>query len=418
MVEARLRPQGPYSLKLTTWTDDWSAQLPEGRWAAARQAVRTLRGLRTKRLATVAQAAVHAICGQLIQSRRAREIERAVTRACGETPPSREALARLSPARLTACGLAQTRAATLARVVRTIDLEGLRATPDTALRRLGRERGIGPWSVGVIALSGLGRYDTGLVGDLGLVKLLASRTGRWPDPSETAGLLEPYGDWQGLASVFLLAGFKRGLVPGANRDRARLARARCPVALYARLPALGEPELIHDAVPAGAAILELGAGAGRITHALVALGHPVVAVDNSAEMLDLVQGAETVQADIETLDLRRRFPVVVLASNFVNHLDASERRELLACCARHWEPRTEWSELGDVRLRLRSYALDGAVVTGEMEYVVEGEHLVHSFESRLLDDEELDADLRAAGLRRLRELDERGSWIEAVPTGS
>ena len=38
MVEARLRPQGPYSLKLTTWTDDWSAQLPEGRWAAARQA--------------------------------------------------------------------------------------------------------------------------------------------------------------------------------------------------------------------------------------------------------------------------------------------------------------------------------------------------------------------------------------------
>src|SRR4249919_1484219 len=98
-------------------------------------------------------------------------------------------------------------------------------------------------------------------------------------------------------------------------------------------------------------------------------------------MLDLVQGAETVQADIETLDLRRRFPVVVLASNFVNHLDASERRELLACCARHvasdgqvllqgfprdWEPRTEWSELGDVRMRLRSYALDGAVVTGEM----------------------------------------------------
>ena len=206
-----------------------------------------------------------------------------------------------------------------------------------------------------------------------------------------------------------------------------------PVALYARLPALGEPELIHDAIPSGAAILELGAGAGRITHGLIALGHPVVAVDNSAEMLDLVQGAETVLADIETLDLLRRFPVVVLASNFVNHLETAARRELLACCARHaapdgqvllqgfprdWEPRTEWSELGDVRLRLRSYELDGAVVTGEMEYVVEGEHLVHSFESRLLQDEELDADLRAVGLRRARELDERGSWIEAVPTGS
>jgi 3-methyladenine DNA glycosylase/8-oxoguanine DNA glycosylase len=270
MVEARLRPQGPYSLKLTTWTEGWSAELPEGRWATARQTpdgtvvvrascepavdearfvlaldddtsefhrafahdpvlgrtVRTLRGLRPKRLTTVAHAAVHAVCGQLIQSRRAREIEREIVRACGESPPTQEALAGLSAARLTGCGLAPTRAATLARIVRTIDLEGLRLSPDTALRRLGRERWIGPWSVGVIALSGLGRYDAGLVGDLGLVKLLASRTGRWPEASETAELLAPYGEWQGLASVFMLAGFKRGLVPGANRDRARLARAR------------------------------------------------------------------------------------------------------------------------------------------------------------------------------------------------
>ena len=53
-----------------------------------------------------------------------------------------------------------------------------------------------------------------------------------------------------------------------------------------------------------------------------------------------------------------------------------------------------------------------------MEYVVDGERLVHSFESRLLDDDELDADLRSVGLRRARELDDRGSWIEAVPAGS
>ena len=206
-----------------------------------------------------------------------------------------------------------------------------------------------------------------------------------------------------------------------------------PVALYARLPALGEPELIHDAVPAGAEILELGAGAGRVTHGLVALGHPVTAVDNSAEMLALVHGAKTVHADIETLELGRRFPVVVLASNFVNHPDAAERRALLACCARHvdpdgrvllqgfprdWEPSTEWSDLGDVRLRLRSYEVDGPVVTGEMEYVVDGEQLVHPFESRLLEDGELDADLSSVGLSRTRVLDDRGSWIEAVPAGS
>jgi 3-methyladenine DNA glycosylase/8-oxoguanine DNA glycosylase len=84
---------------------------------------------------------------------------------------------------------------------------------------------LGPWSVGVIALQGLGRYDVGLVADLALVKLLASIRGRWPEPAETAALLEPYGEWQGLASVFLLAGLARGLVPGASADRARLVRA-------------------------------------------------------------------------------------------------------------------------------------------------------------------------------------------------
>ena len=50
-----------------------------------------------------------------------------------------------------------------------------------------------------------------------------------------------------------------------------------------------------------------------------------------------------------------------------------------------------------------------------MEYVVEGEELHHSFQSRLLSDEELDADLRAVGLRRGRTLDEGGAWTEAVP---
>jgi SAM-dependent methyltransferase len=206
-----------------------------------------------------------------------------------------------------------------------------------------------------------------------------------------------------------------------------------PVALYARLPPLGEPELIHAAVPPGAEILELGAGAGRVTHPLLRLGHPVVAVDNSVEMLALIDGAETVLSDIESLDLGRRFLVVVLASNFVNHPDQTERRALLACCAHHvrpggqvllqgfpreWTPRTDWSEHGDVRLRLRSFTLDGDLVSGEMEYVIDGRQLLHDFESQLLSAEELDRDLAAVGLRRGRELDDSGSWIEAVPVRS
>lgn len=268
MVEATLEPAGLYSLKLTAGAA-WKGRMPDGRWASAQQlqdgrvlvwascergieearfmlaldddtsefhrrfskdpligpATRALRGLRPRRKATVAHATLRAICGQLIQAGRALEIERAVIRACNADPPTREALRLMSPAALSRCGLAGSRAATLARLVRTLDLEKLRESPDTALARLGRERGVGPWTVGVISLQGLGRYDAGLVADLGLVKLLAALRGRWPEPAETAELLEPYGEWQGLASVFLLQGFKRGLIPGASMDRARLVRS-------------------------------------------------------------------------------------------------------------------------------------------------------------------------------------------------
>src|SRR5256884_609631 len=85
--------------------------------------------------------------------------------------------------------------------------------PATAADRLERERGLGPWSVGVVCVEGLGRYERGLVGDLGLVKLCSALRGRWVEPWETAELLEPYGEWAGLASVYLLAAYRLGLVP-------------------------------------------------------------------------------------------------------------------------------------------------------------------------------------------------------------
>jgi 3-methyladenine DNA glycosylase/8-oxoguanine DNA glycosylase len=271
VIEATIRPRGPYSLRLTARSETWKARLPGSGWATASQlpdgrvvlrtsderslhrarfmlaldddtgefhrlfakdpllgpSVRTLRGLRPQRKSTVAHAALRAVCGQLVQAGKALELERSVIRACGEDPPTREALAALSAAALAGCGLAASRAAALARLVRNVDLERLREEPpDIALARLRRERGIGAWTVGVVSLQGLGRYDVGLAGDLGLVKLLASLKGRWPAPEETAELLEPYGEWQGLASVFLLAGWKRGLIPGASLDRARAVARR------------------------------------------------------------------------------------------------------------------------------------------------------------------------------------------------
>jgi SAM-dependent methyltransferase len=109
----------------------------------------------------------------------------------------------------------------------------------------------------------------------------------------------------------------------------------CAVDFYALLPAMGEPELVHAAIPAGASILELGAGAGRMTHPLVALGHPVVAVDESPEMLAHIHGGETVNARIQALDLGRRFDAVLLASFMVNTADEALRQGFLRACRRH-----------------------------------------------------------------------------------
>ena len=107
-----------------------------------------------------------------------------------------------------------------------------------------------------------------------------------------------------------------------------------PVGLYTRLPELGEGEVVAAALAAGASVLELGCGSGRITRQLVRLGFRVTAVDESAAMLAHVREAETVQAQIEGLDLGRRFDAVVLASNLVN-AEPPRRRAFLENCRRH-----------------------------------------------------------------------------------
>ena len=185
-----------------------------------RAAVR-LRGLRQVRTATVAQSLLRAVCGQLVSWQEARRVERAVVRAVSPPdgqglcePPVTAAFAAAAPFELRRLGLHERRAAALVRLCRDLELERLHDVPtDAVVRRLERERGLGPWSAGVVCLEGLGRSEHGLVGDLGLVKLLRALRGRPVEAWETAELLEPYGEWAGFASVYLLHGFSHGLLP-------------------------------------------------------------------------------------------------------------------------------------------------------------------------------------------------------------
>jgi 3-methyladenine DNA glycosylase/8-oxoguanine DNA glycosylase len=178
-------------------------------------------GMRQLRVSTVAQALLRAFCGQLIDSRQARELEVKIVRALsprleGTTlrpPPTTATFARAAPVRLRQLGLHARRAAALVRICRSMDVERLHGLPtEQAAALIERQRGLGPWSAGVVCLEGLGRHERGLVGDLSLIKLMSRLRGRWVEGWETAELLAPYGEWAGLASLYLATAFARGLI--------------------------------------------------------------------------------------------------------------------------------------------------------------------------------------------------------------
>jgi SAM-dependent methyltransferase len=206
----------------------------------------------------------------------------------------------------------------------------------------------------------------------------------------------------------------------------------CAVDFYALMPDLGEPAIVHEAAGAGASILELGSGAGRVTHPLVGLGHPVVAVDESAEMLAHVRGAETVCARIQDLSLGRRFGAVLLASHLIN-ADDETRNAFLDACRRHvandgcviiQQHGPEWfatAKAGEVSRDGVSYRLRDVsrpapnLVSATVEYVVGERSWTQTFTTKRLDENELAAALAAAGLGLDRYLTPDRSWLRAVP---
>jgi SAM-dependent methyltransferase len=192
------------------------------------------------------------------------------------------------------------------------------------------------------------------------------------------------------------------------------ARDGSPVDVYLRLPERGEGDIVASAVPAGASILELGCGTGRMTRQLVARGFSVTAVDESPEMLAHVRGAETVCARIEALELGRRFDAVLLASNLLT--DDDSRAAFLATCRRHSDSVVVetlplgWQPVASETLRIDR--IEDGVVHGEVFY--DG-GASHSFAMRVFaDEDELDAVLARGGFRIERWLDRDRGWFLAI----
>ncbi|MFE1309565.1 class I SAM-dependent methyltransferase [Streptomyces sp. NPDC058755] len=207
----------------------------------------------------------------------------------------------------------------------------------------------------------------------------------------------------------------------------------CAVELYTRLPVGDEPDVIAAAVPAGAHILELGSGVGRMTHPLLERGFTVTAVDESAEMLAHVRGARTICAPIEKLDVDERFDVVMLASFLVHSGDVEVRRGMLRACARHVAeggcvliqregadyhtnvPRERDDPSGfTVRIASSEPVGDG-VNSVRAEYVFPDAVWTQTFLARPLTKEQFEEALAEAGLEVDAHLTPDGMWVRAVP---
>jgi 3-methyladenine DNA glycosylase/8-oxoguanine DNA glycosylase len=170
-----------------------------------------LAGMRPAVTGSLGQALVRGVAGQLVRSGEAVRFERRIVAGLGRrgadglrTPPAAAELAAAHPATFERAGLSPARAVALSRLA-ALDWGALAAEPsDRVEARMRGLRGIGPWTTGVVCSAGLARVDRGLVGDLGLIRLAGALLGREAVPEDTAALLEPYGEWAGLASAWLL----------------------------------------------------------------------------------------------------------------------------------------------------------------------------------------------------------------------
>ncbi|MDT0432293.1 MULTISPECIES: class I SAM-dependent methyltransferase [Streptomyces] len=209
----------------------------------------------------------------------------------------------------------------------------------------------------------------------------------------------------------------------------------CAVELYARLSPGSEPDVIGSVVPAGASLLELGCGAGRVTHPLVERGFDVTAVDESREMLERVRGARTVRSPIESLDLgEERFDAVVLGSFLVHTADHGVREGLLRTCRRYVKddgvvliqregadyhadlPRERRDEAAGCTIRIVSaHPVGDGVDEVRAEYDFEDARWTQTFRSRPLSPERFKAYVAEAGLALDRYLTDDGIWALVRP---
>jgi 3-methyladenine DNA glycosylase/8-oxoguanine DNA glycosylase len=166
------------------------------------------------------EALAWAICEQLIEFGRAAAIERRLIARLGRRCPStgmRDAppawvLAAQAPALLESFDLSAGRAVALVRAAREVAsgrVDLYDSDHERGWRRLRGIRGIGSWTIQMLALTGQGRLDQLPAGDVAYLKLVGRLRGSG-DPrarateEEVVEFFAPYAPWAGLAGLHAL----------------------------------------------------------------------------------------------------------------------------------------------------------------------------------------------------------------------
>ncbi len=179
------------------------------------------------------EALAWAVTEQLIESRRAAEIQRRIVFRWGahlgadECPawrgrgplrdvPSAELIAGRAPAELAAMDLAPSRSITLVRCAREVARGRVDPGCASGDRRLLAISGIGPWTVQCLGFHGRGDPDSLPAGDLAYVKLVGALAGlgRRATVTEVEEFFAPYAPFRGLAGSFVLAHYSGAIGAG------------------------------------------------------------------------------------------------------------------------------------------------------------------------------------------------------------
>ena len=192
------------------------------------RAVRSNPGLRAPGRPEPFEALAWAICEQLIEFERAAAIERRLVwrlgRRCPETglrdSPTAEVLAGQAPALLASLDLSAGRATALIRAAREVASGRVNLDDpehERGWRRLRAIRGIGRWTVQMLALTGQARLDQLPAADVGFLKLVGRLSTGDPraraTEEEVVERFAPYAPWSGLAGLYALHAHGKKLTP-------------------------------------------------------------------------------------------------------------------------------------------------------------------------------------------------------------